>query len=88
MGTLDDEFEAPVEADSDGHGYRIGGVRYVRPVQIGQSFATTQDDGHDQEDFFVTRTQNLISIDPSAEGAAAMRSSRNIAASPKMTNDF
>ena len=41
MATMEDDV--PIEADGDGIGFRIGGVRYVRPVQIGQSFATATD---------------------------------------------
>ena len=48
VGTMDDdEYEAAVEVDSHGVGYTVGGVRYVRPVQIGQSFATADNDPND-----------------------------------------
>lgn len=47
----DDDFE--VEADGDG--YRIGGRHFHRPVQIGQSFATADQDPNDQFDMFVSR---------------------------------
>ena len=75
---MDADFEVAMgsqtESNTDnGRGYTVGGMRYIRPVQIGQSFATTDNDGNDQEEMFVTRTKNLFSIDQSAEGAAAMR---------------
>lgn len=73
MGTVESEFEAAVGSQANGRGYLVGGMRYMKPVQIGQSFATTDQDPHDQEDLFIGRTKGLFSIDPTSEGAAAMR---------------
>ena len=41
MGTVESEFEAAVGSQANGRGYLVGGMRYMKPVQIGQSFATT-----------------------------------------------
>ena len=74
MGTVESDFEAAVGSQANGRGYLVGGLRYMKPVQIGhQSFATTDVDPHDQDDMFVGRTKGLFSIDPTSEGAAAMQ---------------
>jgi len=68
-GTEDgDEMMFPEESKSAGTALKLEGVRYLRPARIGQSFATTdQNDPADQYEFFVSRDQNMFTIDAQDE---------------------
>ena len=63
-GTEDGDDGAIIDESSSGvgAGFKIGGVRYTRPVYIGRSFAT-DDPGEQVDDFFVSRNQNFTSLD-------------------------
>ena len=65
----------------------IGGVRYVIPVRIGQSYITSENDPDEQDTLMrVTRSRGLFSMH-SAQGATpVMQSSRHLMDQTKMND--